>query len=56
MKSSLTIVEYLIEALKSINLHHVFGVPEDIAYLRLDNPQPFNFCYSVPNESKMLMY
>ncbi|WP_413522444.1 alpha-keto acid decarboxylase family protein [Photobacterium phosphoreum] len=32
MKSSLTVVEYLIEALKAINLHHVFGVPGDFAF------------------------
>ena len=32
MKSSLTVVEYLIEALKAINVHHVFGVPGDFAF------------------------
>ena len=32
MKPSLTVIEYLMEALKAINLHQVFGVPGDFAF------------------------
>ncbi|HIF9064263.1 TPA: alpha-keto acid decarboxylase family protein [Photobacterium damselae] len=32
MKENITVVEYLINALKAINVHHVFGVPGDFAF------------------------
>ncbi|PSU19955.1 indole-3-pyruvate decarboxylase [Photobacterium kishitanii] len=45
-------IQRIIQMALTTKLPVYIGVPEDIAYLKLDNPQPFDFSYAAPNESK----